>query len=277
VRREGRKGLLIVLGFIVLVIIAVAAYFVLSGSSSATSSPSAAASKFLAAVTANDSAGARKVVCAADQGYFGATVTTPKIVSYQLGAVSRSDSTHALATVTVRTASGSQTVDLPVLHDGSGWKVCFSPASLFGGRPPTGAAAPSGATPTAAPSKGATPAIPGLPSGLPTSLPTDLSSLAGLGDLCGDQSDPQEVATTYVAAALTGITLAQDVCVYQHSVPAATTQQLSGQLFLPDGDPKVNGSSQVFHFQALSGSKEADVTVTKESDGKYWVTKVDVH
>jgi hypothetical protein len=100
----------------------------------------------------------------------------------------------------------------------------------------------------------------------------------GLGDLnlCNDQSDPEQVASTYVAAALTGIVQAQNICVYQQSVPATTTQKLSGQLFVPVDGGSGSPSSKVFTFKTVSGSATAEVTVTRESDGKYWVTNVSV-
>jgi hypothetical protein len=116
-----------------------------------------------------------------------------------------------------------------------------------------------------------------LPSGFPTDQPSGLPTGLGALALCGPQTDPADVATTYVAVALTGVAAVSDVCVYRNSVPAATTQKLSGQLFLPQGDGTTSGSSVKFHFVSVTGTATADVTVTKESDGKYWVTSVSVN
>jgi hypothetical protein len=103
------------------------------------------------------------------------------------------------------------------------------------------------------------PPISNLPSGIPTNP-------------CAYISDPQTVAEAYVGAAEIGqIDIAQ-ACVFQNSVARSLTASLAAQnsqLYAPTGS---NGST--YEFATLDGHTHLAVTVTKESDGSYYVTHV---
>jgi hypothetical protein len=120
----------------------------------------------------------------------------------------------------------------------------------------------------------------GSPRASAGSTPTTIGAAAsaGVSDLCRDQGDAERVATTYLAAALTGAATADQACVYQRSVLPSATQRLRGQLFVPDGHPSPNGPSLTYHFKNVNGANSVDsavtVTVTKEADGRFWVTRV---
>jgi hypothetical protein len=294
---KAHRRVLATLGALVVVSIAVAAYIVLAAGKTTAATPTAAANGFLKAVRNDDLAKARAFVCTGNESLLTAA-TGPGLSSYSVGKVQKQDSRHATANVTVQTGGASQTIDLPVVRQGRGWRVCFTVSSVFNGQtiavpalptptPLAKAPATSSVRPSLKPSSvptsgrstgrsssgGALPDVPGL--GALSGLSSDLSSL-GLNSLhlCGDQSDPQVVATAYVAAALTGIAIGDGVCVYQHAVPAATTRQLAGRVFVPDSEASGTAAVATYHFQSISDSATAVVTVTRESDHKYWVTKV---
>jgi hypothetical protein len=125
----------------------------------------------------------------------------------------------------------------------------------------------------------------GSPRASAGSTPTTIGAgdSSGASDLCRDQTDAEWVATTYLAAALTGAVTADQSCVYRHSVSPSATRRLRGQLFVPDGDPSPSGPSLSYHFKNVSGAKSAGVaatvtvTVTREADGRFWVTHLDIH
>jgi hypothetical protein len=85
--------------------------------------------------------------------------------------------------------------------------------------------------------------------------------------------EPLVVATTYVYAAAYGVpSLAVD-CVYHDAVPASVTARLQGKSFTPDFS-SATGSGP-FRYRADDGTTVV-VTVTKEPDGRYYVTNVTV-
>ena len=118
-----------------------------------------------------------------------------------------------------------------------------------------------------------------LPSiALPTfpSLPGGGASGPGLINPCGFASSPLQVATIYVGLAEIGQGSTAQGCVYRDTVPSAVTAGLAtagggaGRLFVPG---RVDGS--VVGFTTADGSTRLEVTVTREPDGKLYVTKVD--
>jgi len=61
-------------------------------------------------------------------------------------------------------------------------------------------------------------------------------------------------------------------CVYKDTVSKATTASIKGTgstLYAPTGS-----SGNVFEFASIDGSAHLRVTVTKQADGKFYVTKV---
>ncbi|HEV2886008.1 MAG TPA: hypothetical protein VGX49_03790 [Jatrophihabitans sp.] len=123
-------------------------------------------------------------------------------------------------------------------------------------------------------------------SGTPTSNPpVAASSTSGRSPssavsipayLCTDTDIAQNAADAYLGALSAGNAVQAFACVLPHTVPAAVTRSLlatSGRaaVYLPrDG---VDGPS-VFGYQG--NGKLIDVTVTKEPDGRFWVTGVAV-
>jgi hypothetical protein len=109
--------------------------------------------------------------------------------------------------------------------------------------------------------------------------PTSIPSTSGSPEtnLCGNQVDAEQVATTYLAAALTGVVSADQACVYRQSVSPTATARIRGQLFVPAGTVTATGPSLTYHFQSVTGANSADITVTKEGDGRFWITGVHLH
>ncbi len=154
----------------------------------------------------------------------------------------------------------------------------------------------SASTSTSLPPLGQTdPSLPVAPVPLPTiSLPTislppislpsiSLPSLpqfpapsgASLLNPCSFASTVTQAATIYVGLAEVGQSTTAQGCVYRTSVPSSVTASLAGsggtgQLYVPSG--RVNGP--VVEFATADGTGRLEVTVTKESDGKLYVTKV---
>ncbi|HEX3337229.1 MAG TPA: hypothetical protein VHS54_12275 [Jatrophihabitans sp.] len=241
----------------------VGAYFLFSGSSARASSPKEALTKLFEAGKTGDVAAAKKVLCAADvraglvdQLRAGGTVT-----AYTIGKVTHLDSAHATVSATVTTtltkAPFPQTV--PVVKEGGQWKVCY-PASGVASPPPATSSPSVPSPPTEGP--------PGIPSitGLP-SLP------AGAVNPCQYASDASAAATIYIGLAELGQDATAQACVYQNRVPASVTASLHASgtsLYAPNG----SSTGPTFRFTSVDGKSQVEVTVTKESDGKYWVTKV---
>jgi hypothetical protein len=81
------------------------------------------------------------------------------------------------------------------------------------------------------------------------------------------------VAIAYVGAAEIGQPDVAQACVFEDSVPRSVTESLntsgSGVLFAPTG-----GHGSTYEFASTDGSVHLAVTVTKESDGIYYITDV---
>jgi hypothetical protein len=174
-----------------------------------------------------------------------------------------------------------QSFPVPVVMESGAWKVCPDPSTLgsLGGGLPSGI--PSG-IPTSIPS-----GIPTFPSELPTGIPTvpsisipsipgvsGIPSIPNISNLCGFAGDPESAATAYVSLAEVGQTSEAQGCVFQNSVPESVTASLAAKdtsgYYAPAGS-----SGGKYEFDSLQGSHHLEVTMTKESDGMYWVTKVE--
>jgi hypothetical protein len=124
----------------------------------------------------------------------------------------------------------------------------------------------------------------------PSQSPTAGSSPAGSGSagapssaisippyLCTGTDVAQNAADAYLGALSAGDLKQATACVLPHTVPAAVTRGLLASggraaAYLPrDG---VDGPT-VFGYRG--NGKLIDVTVSKESDGRFWITAVSVH
>ena len=265
----GRRGLLIGAILAALAALAVGAFFLFSGDNASASSPKDAAKGLLDAGLKNDLNGAKKFLCAADNrlGVVNQLGSNGALKSYTIKSVQQTSDSRATVTVTLVTSDSStpQTVPLPVIKEGGDWKVCITQIPGLGG-------GLGGGPPTSQPSfpSVSIPPISNLPSisippisGLPSSIP---------GNPCAYITDQETVALAYVGAAEIGETDVAQACVYQDSVPRSVTESLVAngqQLFAPTGS-----SGSTYRFQSLDGQTQLEVTVTKESDGSYYVTDV---
>ena len=151
----------------------------------------------------------------------------------------------ALVTVTGLAGCGSSQRDVPT--------VSVSVGSTAASAPGTVAPASQGTSP--------------IPSGSAISIPPYL---------CDATDQAQNAADAYMGALSAGNEKQAVACVLPGTVPIAVTRGLLATIkgtavYLPrDG---VDGPS-VFGYQG--NGKSVDVTVTKQRDGRFWVTKVAV-
>jgi hypothetical protein len=256
----GHKAQWIAVLVAILAAAGVGAYFLFSGSSASASTPKEALTKLFEAGKTSDVEAAKKVLCAADirAGLVDQLQAGGRVTAYTIGKVTNVDSDHATVSATVTTTLTKspfpQTV--PVVKEGGKWKVCY---------PASGVAS----TPTALPSSPSTE----VPSVIPsiTSIP---SLPAGAVNPCQYASSASTAATIYVGLAEIGQDATAQACVYQNSVPASVTASLHASgtsLYAPNG----SSTGPTFEFNSVDGKSKVEVTVTKQSDGKYWVTKVE--
>jgi hypothetical protein len=71
-----------------------------------------------------------------------------------------------------------------------------------------------------------------------------------------------------------GYTSYAQACVFQNSVPRAVTAVLKASSTSGYYSP-AGGSGSTFQFTSIDGSSHLAVTVSRESDGKLYVTKVE--
>jgi hypothetical protein len=176
------------------------------------------------------------------------------------------------ATVSSTDHTTPSTGDFPVVKESGTWKICFTdalkqlPSSLNSLSPslPASSGSASQSLPIAVPTLNvpsiAIPTIPALPS--------------GLTNPCGFATSASTTAITYVGLAEIGQTDYAQSCVYHNSVPRSVTAGLkvSGSgLYSPTGDS--NGSK--IKFTSIDGKSTIEVTATKQSDGKFYITKVE--
>ena len=70
-----------------------------------------------------------------------------------------------------------------------------------------------------------------------------------------------------------GQTSSAQACVFQNSVPHRSprvSRRPIERYFAPNGS-----SGTKYDFQSIDGSHHVGITVTKESDGQYWITGVE--
>lgn len=263
---SGRRGWLIGAIVAALAALAVGAFFLFSGGSASASTPRDAAKHLLDAGVRNDLNGATKYLCAADvrTGIIHQIGGSSRLKSYTINGVSQSGD-RATVTVTLRTSDSStpQTIPLPVVKEGGDWKVCFSDLGGGLGGVGTGPSASSSSQPFPSLSIPSSIGVPSIPIPSITGVPTNQ---------CAYLSDAETVALAYVGAAELGQADAAQSCVYQDSVPRSLTESLAAQgtgLFSPTGS---NGST--YNFTSIDGQSHLAVTVTKESDGSFYITNV---
>ena len=133
---------------------------------------------------------------------------------------------------------------------------------------PTASAATTSSVPVAGTATG-TMASAGHPTGLPTASAVSIPPY-----LCEATDQAQNAADAYMGALSAGNQQQALACVLPGTVPVAVTRSLLATVkgtavYLPrDG---VDGPA-VFGYQG--NGKSIDVTVTKERDGRFWVTRV---
>lgn len=275
----GRRGLWAGIGLVALLVLGIGAFLLLSGGDSSSASPKDPVKTFMEAGKTLDFDKAKSVLCKADLNDpdLVKQEDADRVVSYTIGTVTKKDSDHATVRVSVVTKgeSKAQSADLPVKKEGGKWKVCVS--DMFANLPtslPTGFSSgipsefPTNLIPTGLPTE-----VTDLPSGLPSGLPTS--------GICASAEDALTPAETYMGLASFGFTSVAQACVYQDSVPQSVTARLSGGTLYTPGQDKTgddnHGPKGEYDFTSIDGSKKVTVTVTKQSDGKYYVTGVDIH
>jgi hypothetical protein len=256
----GHKGLYIALGVILAAGLGAGGYFAFAGNdsgSSGGSSPRAAVSALLDAGKTNDVQAAKKVLCQADLA-LGSKVTDQlgkggRVTSYTIDKVETSGNSGTV-TVTVKSTDDPKgdTGPLPVVREGSDWKVCISKL------------------------------LDELPSSLPSSIsapPTSISvppvspSIPDVGSICTTSSSlPSVPATAYVLLASEGHADIAQSCVYHDSVPRSVAESLNGKQLQPDYSSLAGTGPYLYKGTGIT----VTISVTKEPDGHYYVTSVKV-
>ncbi len=157
--------------------------------------------------------------------------------------------------------AGAVLLAVAVAGCGSSHRTADSPVVSAPPSSTTSASGPGSVAPASQPSGT------GTPSGSAVSIPPYLCEATDLA---------QNAADAYMGALSAGNLKQATACVLPGTVPAAVTRGLLATVkgtavYLPrDG---VDGPT-IFGYQG--NGKSIDVTVTKQSDGKFWVTKVAV-
>jgi hypothetical protein len=273
-----RRGLILSAVVALLVAAGVGAYFLFSGSGASADTPKDVVKKLFDAGKTDNLAAAQKYVCAKDvSGHLLEKIGSNSVIkSFTIDKVDGPDNDRATVTVTYTTSDGSGpiTVPLPVVKQGGKWKACFSdvnPNDVRGGGTTSESGSGGGSAPSSTPSVPSIsiPPISGLPSisipplsGLPSGIPTNP---------CSYLSDAETVALAYVGAAEFGEVDVAQSCVFHDAVPRTVTASLSGSG--PYGPSGSHGST--YDFDSVSGNAHLSITVTKESDGSLYITKVE--
>jgi hypothetical protein len=275
-----RKGVWMSAVVAVLAAAGVGAYFLFSGSN-ASASPADPVKALFEAGKTGDVTTARKVLCRADiaAGAVGSLANGGRVKTYRIGEVSQKNSTHATVSATLTTADTSRSVsaNIPVVEESGSWKVCFtenSTGAIVGGVSSRSATGP--AVPVPIPSL-SIPSIPVPSVSLPSIPvpPVSLPSIPALGNFCATSVSAFTTAATYIGAIEIGSDDLAQGCVYKNSVPKSVTDELGAgnKFYVPTNSA---GGGPVFNFVTIDRSSTVKVIVTKESDGKYYVTRVHV-
>jgi hypothetical protein len=198
--------------------------------------------KLLKASQDQDLDAAKAALCREDLGNgMMDSLESVEVVSYDIGTVEEKDG-YSIVNATVRTTDDESSPDgkVPVVKEDGTWKVCFS-RGIGDLHVPT------------------------------TTDPTDTSGGSGDDGTClADQGTALEVADRYVSVATYSVEDAQ-ACVYAGSVPASVAEGFAQDFFFYDHS---NGDGTFVYTN--DEDQELTVTVTQESDGKYWVTDASV-
>jgi hypothetical protein len=256
------------------------AFFLFSGSNADAGTPKAAVSTLLDAGKTGDVNAAKKALCKAaanDNTLIDGLRSSGRITRYTIESVRTVDSSHAVVSVKLATTQISQPVDatFPAVKEDGSWKACPTlSASSSGGGSGTASSVPSASNP--APSF-PVPSI-SVPAGLPSSLPSFPagipSNLNNLNPCSFSGGSVEQAATTYVGLAELGQVDYAQGCVYHDAVPRSVTVGLhattSSGYYAPTG---THGTT--VEFTSIDSKSHVEVTMTKESDGTYYVTKVE--
>jgi hypothetical protein len=285
------------LAAVVVAALAVGGYFLFAGGDdnggSGGSSPTAAVRALIDAAKKNDLASAKANICAADQSLIttgqSSGIVQTVLSSAQIGQEHiNSDGKSGTVDVTVSFAGQSTPFPVPVTKENGAWKVCPDPSSLGSLGGVTISNAPT-INPSDLPS-----VIPTVPSGIPTfpsSFPSGIPSLPSISvpnvsglptglpgnfsNLCGFATDPESAALTYIGLAETGTIDEAQGCVYQNAVPRSVTARIqpsnSAGYLAPTGS-----SGNKFEFASIDGARHVEVTIEKQSDNQFYVTKVEI-
>jgi hypothetical protein len=152
---------------------------------------------------------------------------------------------HASVTTTEKTSPDAK---IATIQENGTWKVCLSKSlgdsGMGGSTPPSSVTQPP----------------PSSSSNTSSACDSPIQSAFGVADWYMIKIEHDEASD------------AQN-CVWNNSVPESVAQQLSGKDFTPDYSS--GGETGPFVFNASDGTK-VTVSVTKESDGNYYVTDVAV-
>ena len=273
-----RRGLWISLAIALLAVLGIGGYFLFSGSSASASTPKAAVSKLLDAGKVGDVSAAKKALCKADANNLvvNALRSNGRIVSYSIVSVQNVNSTHAVVHTRFATTSNPATpvdVSFPVVKENGSWKACPDLSGVIG--TPSGGPTSFPTGPQFTPSIGVPSisipvpsiSIPNIP--VPSGGPSEITGV----NPCSYTTEAQQAAITFVGLAELGQTDYAQACVWHDSVDRSVVLSLkateSGKYFSPTGT-----SGNTTSFSSLDGSAHVKVTMTKESDGHFYVTKV---
>jgi hypothetical protein len=225
------------------------------GSGGGASGPKEAVEALLKASQNQDLDAAKSALCRKDQAKkMVDDLSSIHVVSYRLGSVEKKSDYSVVHTSMVTTdKKDDYDGEIPAVEEDGAWKVCFS--SLIDGFKPD------------IPTTDTTDSTDTSDTDTSESPPTE----PGTEACDSHQSTAFEVADRY--AIFSGdFTGTAQACVYEGSVPEATTKDLIGHnfTFSSGNDPGP------YTFKDSKDGSTLTVTVTEESDGKYWVTDATV-
>jgi hypothetical protein len=204
------------------------------------SGPKAVVEQLLKAGKDRDLDAAKATLCKKDLGNDLADgLGETRVVSYKIGSVDEQGDV-AYVHVQVRTEKDSNNGDtkVPVIQEDGDWKVCFTKDLS-------------------------------IPTTSSYTTDTSSDSPSTPGSCSADQSSALQVADEY-AYSLAYDTDAAKACVYNGMVPDSVTDGFEDKSFTLDHN---NGDTYIYKSSS-SETLTMSVTVTKMSDGKYWVTNV---
>jgi hypothetical protein len=264
-RSGGRTGIFAAVGVAVVAALAVGGYFLFAGgsdSSKSGSSPTAAVKNLLEAGKKGDLAAATKLLCKGDldAGTADGLKEGGKVVSYTIGKASTQDETATVeASWTTTEVTKPITQQVPVVKEDGAWKVCFTKGRSPGSDGGTdGSGVPTDGGGTGPPTDSGVPSVGAPPSGL---------------NVCASSQTALLAAQEYMNAAQIGLSEAAQSCVYQNVVPQSVTESIDGTIYSPPSGVDENGTDFTFK-EAGGGSGTVLIQITKESDGKFYVTRV---